>query len=334
MTTAAGAKKKKSAAPSALSGAKEGRVPKTFGAQLATLVSEPPKEEGWIHELKLDGYRILAFCDGSKIQLVTRNGKDWTGALSVIVRGLAALKLKDVVLDGELVAIDEKGRSSFQRLQNALAGSQNELAYYAFDLPFAGGWDLRNTPLLERKALLESLIKNKSPIIRYSDHVEGDGARVLKQACELGAEGIISKRAGSPYQSKRTRDWLKIKCISRQEMVIGGYTDPSGARSGFGALILGVYDDDENLMYAGKVGTGFNNKMLDELYVLLKKREVAKSPFKNPPREKGLHWVKPDLVCEVAFTEWTQDGALRHPSFQGLRKDKPPKAVRRETPAH
>lgn len=344
MKRAAAAKKKTSRAarvkridPSELPGARRGKPDASFGAELATLVSEVPQGDGWIHELKLDGYRLLCSVHGDRVQIVTRNKKDWTGALPMLEAALGALGLDHAMLDGELVALDPKGRSDFQRLQNALGdGARAELHYFAFDLPFASGYDLRAVPLLERKRLLRSLIPESSDLIRFSDHVEGDGQRVLDRACAMGAEGIISKRAGSPYQGRRTKDWLKIKCLARQELVIGGYTEPGGARTGFGALLLGYYDEEGELIYCGKVGTGFGQAVLDSLSKALKARERTKPSFANPPKgseAKGAHWVRPDLVAEISFTEWTGDGHLRHPSFQGLRKDKPAESVRRETAA-
>jgi bifunctional non-homologous end joining protein LigD len=206
--------------------------------------------------------------------------------------------------------------------------------YYAFDLPYVDGYDLRDVPLAQRKALLRQIVAD-GPVVRYSDHVEGNGPGFFDEACRLGLEGIISKRADSRYQATRGRDWQKVKCGLRQEFVIGGYTDPQGARSGFGALLLGVYEG-KDLRYCGKVGTGFGDKLLQSLIKELRKRAVDKSPFVNPPtgaEGRRAHWVKPELVGEISFTEWTRDGTLRHPSFEGLRQDKPARDIVREKPA-
>ena len=208
--------------------------------------------------------------------------------------------------------------------------------YYVFDLPYLNGYDLRNAPLEERKRLLREIVGDGSSVIRYSDHVEGNGPSFFDQACKLGLEGIISKRADSKYQAVRGRAWQKVKCQLRQEFVIGGYTDPQGARSGFGALLLGVYEG-KTLRYCGKVGTGFNDALLTSLTTELEKRATDKPPFVNPPtgaEGRRAHWVKPELVGEVSFTEWTRDGTLRHPSFQGLREDKPARDIVREQPVH
>ncbi|HSC98538.1 MAG TPA: DNA ligase D, partial [Casimicrobiaceae bacterium] len=237
---------------------------------------------------------------------------------------------------GEIIVNDANGRSSFQALQNVLSDASGaKPLYYAFDLPYLDGHDLCEAPLVDRKALLRELIGTE-PLVRYSDHVEGNGRAFFDEACRLGLEGIVSKRADSAYQAVRGRNWQKVKCALRQEFVIGGYTDPQGARSGFGALLLGVYDG-KDLRYCGKVGTGFNEALLASLAQALQKRAVDKSPFINPPtgaEGRRAHWVKPDLVCEVSFTEWTRDGTLRHPSFQGVREDKRARDVVREEPAH
>jgi bifunctional non-homologous end joining protein LigD len=327
-------RKKKKIGPSDLTGAQPARVPKLLTPELATLVSEAPEGDDWVHEIKLDGYRLLAFADGDDVRLVSRNGKDWTGSVPVLEQALAELSLDRAVLDGELVCLDPSGKSSFQLLQNALGlGTKARLAYFAFDLLFFGGFDLRAAPLLERKELLVSILP-ESRVVRYSHHVTGGGREVLASACEMGAEGIVSKRAGSAYHSRRTRDWLKVKCLQRQELVIGGYTDPQGSRSGFGALLLGYYERGK-LVYCGKVGTGFNARSLSELTKKLRAIEVKATAFANPPRgaeARSAHWVKPELVAEISFTEWTGDGHLRHPSFQGLRVDKRPEEVKRERP--
>ena len=248
------------------------------------------------------------------------------------------MPLRQAVLDGEIVALKDDGTSDFQLLQNSLRGrAKINLVYFVFDLLYLDGRDLTGSALLARKEQLEKLIKTNpksvSDAIRFSDHWIGQGKALFDKACENGLEGIISKRTDQPYRSTRSRDWLKIKCVHGQEFVIGGYSDPAGARSGLGALLLGVYDDDGSLHYAGRVGTGFSEKTLADLSARLDKLGQRERPFVEalPGRQsKGVHWVKPELVGEVVFTQWTQDNLLRHPSFKGLREDKPATEVRRE----
>jgi bifunctional non-homologous end joining protein LigD len=268
--------------------------------------------------------------------MFSRTGKDWTGSFADIAAAAARLPVESAWIDGEVIVNDGNGRSSFQSLQNVLsAESTARPMYYAFDLPYLDGYDLRDSPLAARKEALRAIV-GKDELIRYSDHVEGNGSGFFEQACKMGLEGIISKRADSPYQATRGRSWQKVKCNLRQEFVIGGYTDPQGARSGFGALLLGVYDG-RDLRYCGKVGTGFNDALLTSLVAKLRKLATDASPFVNPPtgaEGRRAHWVKPELVGEVTFTEWTRDGTLRHPAFEGLREDKRARDVVREVPAH
>jgi bifunctional non-homologous end joining protein LigD len=245
--------------------------------------------------------------------------------------------LRDAWLDGEVVALRPDGVSSFEALQQALSEERDrDLIYHLFDLLHLDGTDLGVLPLTERKAELAALLADPPPGLRYSDHIEGAGEEFYRHACELALEGIISKRASAPYRSGRGRDWLKVKCLQRQEFVIGGYTDPAGSRASFGALLLGVYED-RRLVYAGRVGTGFSERTLRDLYARLQPLATAKPPFERLPpveaRAKGNHWVRPELVAEVAFGNWTAEGVLRHPSFQGLREDKAAREVRREQPA-
>ena len=328
-------KKKIVASPDGVEGARRAALPDSMDAELATLVDTAPAGPDWLHEIKYDGYRMLCRIEDGACRILSRNGKDWTAAFRNLADALARLPVRSAWIDGEIVVVDDKGRSSFQALQNALSeGTPARPIYYAFDLPYLNGVDLRSTALDERKKWLRSIIVD-GPAIRYSDHVVGDGPAFFAQACRMGLEGIISKRAASTYTDTRSRDWQKVKCGMRQEFVIGGYTDPQGARSGFGALLLGVYEGPE-LRYCGKVGTGFNDATLKELAAALKRRAIRTPPFANPPagaEGRRAHWVKPDLVGEVAFTEWTRDHTLRHPSFQGLRKDKPARDVVREQPA-
>jgi len=304
--------------------------------QLATLVDEAPDGDEWLHEIKYDGYRMLCRIERGACTMFSRNAKEWTANFPRIAEAAARLPAQSAWIDGEVVAADANGRTSFQALQNAMSNAASaKLAYYAFDLPYLDGHDLTDVPLVERKRLLQSLIGAGSALVRFSTHVAGGGPDVLAEACRLGIEGIVSKRADSPYRSTRARSWLKVKCEQRQEFVVGGYTDPKGARSGFGALLLGVYDGDGALRYCGKVGTGFDEAMLAELTAKLEKLDTPKPPFVNPPtgaEARRSHWVEPKLVGEVSFTEWTNDGTLRHPSFQGLREDKRARDVVREKP--
>ena len=317
-------------------GARRASMPVTLEPQLATLVKAPPAGDDWIHEVKYDGYRMLCRIEKGRVRMYSRNGKDWTEKFGAIVAQAKKLKLKTAWLDGEVCAVDDKGRSNFQALQNALADPRTEgLVYFVFDVVYLDGYDLRKTPLHERKRVLRGIVGDDIPLIRYSPDVEGSGADVYQQACKLGIEGIVSKEAGSGYATGlRTKSWLKVKCSLRQEMVIGGFTDPEGSRSGFGALLIGVYDKGK-LRYAGKVGTGFNDRLLAELRAKLAKLERDTPPFTNPPTgyaAKGSHWVEPKLVAEVEFTEWSEGGSLRHPSFIGLREDKQASEVQRENP--
>ena len=305
--------------------------------ELATLVDEPPDGDQWLHELKFDGYRVECLIDDGAVTLITRKGLDWTHQFSPIAEAASALPVESAILDGEVVVLLPDGRSSFQALQQAFSGRPpGALVYYVFDLLEYDGEDLRQQPLIDRKQLLALLLKRRrkgSRVLRYSDHIQGQGRKVLADACKAGLEGIISKRSDSLYTGVRSRSWLKVKCQQRQEFVIVGFTEPKGARSGLGALLLGVYGDGKSgLRYAGKVGTGFSDATLADLESRLTPLERKTTPLKDGPRTglKGLHWVEPRLVAEVRFTEWTDDGRLRHPAFVGLRRDKPAAEVRRE----
>jgi bifunctional non-homologous end joining protein LigD len=302
------------------------------------LVRTAPDGDEWVHELKFDGYRILARRDRSALTLLTRRGNDWTAQLPAIRDAVARLPARRLLLDGEAAVLLPDGRTSFQALQNALGGARGQLAYFVFDLLHVDGEDLTGEPLEARKRRLADLLGSAGPgPLRYSDHVVGHGPAVLEQACARGIEGIICKRRDRPYQPGRRGDWLKVKCLARQELVIGGFTDPEGQRSGIGALLVGYHDDQGRLVFAGKVGTGFSHKTLAMLHARLKPLGQPISPFAvSPPKGwlgRHAHWVRPELVAEVAFSEWTADGRLRHPSFQGLRDDKPPRDVHRERPA-
>ena len=299
--------------------------------QLATLVDEAPEGDAWLHEQKFDGYRICAELARGRVHLYSRSAKDWTAQFPTVAAAVAELPVDRAILDGEVAAVLPDGRTSFQALQQRGA----ELAYFVFDLLAIDGEDLTGRPLEERKARLKELVgkDKKDKTIRYSDHVVGDGAAFFRAACERGLEGIVSKRRDAPYRAGRGTTWVKTKCMKRQELVIGGWTDPEGSRTGLGSLILGVYDGAK-LVYAGKVGTGFTAATLAAVRKELDTLARATPAFDPPPRRAwtgpGVHWVEPELVAEVAFLEWTSDGRLRHPSFQGLRRDKDPKDVVRE----
>ena len=322
--------------PANVEGARKSKLPDLLDVQLATLVKAPPSGPSWVHEIKHDGYRMLCRIDAGQAQLVSRTAKDWTASFGSLPRALARLPVTSAWLDGEVVVVDAKGRSSFQALQNALSGAAETLTYLAFDLLYLNGVDLRAVALLERKRLLEELLSEAPASVKYSAHFAAPGAAFLQNVCALGLEGMISKRADLPYRPGRGPAWQKIKCLRRQEMVIGGFTDPEGSREGFGALLLGVYEPDGRLTYSGKVGTGFTAGSLASLHRSLTGLVQKAAPFHNPPRgaeARRAHWVKPVIVAEVAFTEWTNDGTLRHPSFQGLRADKPATDVVREREA-
>ena len=316
-------------------GARKAKIPARIEPQLATLVSEAPKGEEWLHELKFDGYRVLCELRDGKVKAVTRNGKDWSQIFGAVTRAVADLPAREAVLDGEVAVLLPDGKTSFQALQNALGGDKDaEMVYFAFDLLHLDGYDLRGIPLSERKQALGRLLETqpKQGTIRFSDHVQGSGEAFFRHACDLGLEGIISKRADQPYEGGRGKGWVKVKCLKRQEFVIVGFTDPEGSRKGLGALLLAV-NGKNGLVFAGKVGTGFNAKTLADLRKRLDKLERKTPAFENAPRgaeARRSHWVEPKLVAEVAFTEWTGDGILRHPTFQGLREDKPPSEIVRE----
>ena len=310
-----------------------------YRPQLAKLVKAPPPGDEWVHEMKYDGYRIGCRIDERIVTLISRNGKDRTDDFPEICEAARKLGVRQALLDGEVAIVLPDGRTSFQALQNVFSGgSRRGLVYFAFDLLFAGGESFAALPLEARKTELLRLAgkPNGRSRIRYSEHVAGHGARVFQEACRLGLEGIISKRADAEYKPGRYDGWLKTKCVLRQEFVIGGFTEPEGARQGIGALLAGYYDDGGRLTFAGKVGTGFTAESARDLRARLAKLEQPACPFTPRPTGwlgKHAHWVKPALIGEVVFAEWTGDGKIRHPSFQGLRRDKAPLDVRRERPA-
>ncbi len=321
---------------SKLPGARKAPLPDFKAPQLATLVSEPPKGDEWFHELKFDGYRLVCHLSRGRARFWTRNGKDWTETFPNLAAALQSFPAINAVLDGEVVVLDKEGRSSFQMLQQAM-GKGGAFVFWMFDLVYLDGYSLTRTPLRERKAMLEQLLSSAKSegALRFSDHVEGNGAQFLKQACAYGLEGIVSKLADSPYESTRNRNWQKVKCLKRQEFVIAGYTPSKKDFPGFGSLVLGVYDKG-TLVYTGRVGTGFSIKLRLELQKKLDRISQPTLPFKVKPKDPGLRvtrWAKPQLVAEVEFTEWTADGVIRHPSFKGLREDKKATEVVREEPS-
>jgi bifunctional non-homologous end joining protein LigD len=328
---------KKRSTSSSLRGARKAPMPEFISPQLATLQEEPPEGDQWLHELKFDGYRLLCHLDNGEARFWTRNQKDWTHKFTRLGQAFKEFPARKAILDGEVVAVDEHGRTSFQRLQQGLKSGDTGFLFQIFDLIYLDDFILTATPLVERKRVLAELmasISEKSPL-RYSDHIEGNGLEFFKQACQHKIEGIVSKLADSPYESTRSRSWVKVKCIKRQEFVIAGFTISEKGLPGFGALALGVYDEGE-LIYSGRVGTGFSIQQRIDLRKKLDQLVRASSPIAVLPKDPGLKraiWVAPKLVGEVAFTEWTDEGVIRHPSFQGLREDKKAKDVVREEPA-
>ncbi|WP_214512817.1 DNA ligase D [Pseudomonas brassicacearum] len=318
-----------------LSGALAGPLPETLKPELATLVESAPDGE-WLYEIKFDGYRVMARIENGDVRLLTRNGHDWTHKLPRQAEALAALGLESAWLDGEMVVANDQGVPDFQALQNAFeAGSSGKIAYYLFDLPYLNGMDLRKVPVQERRAALAAVLEpNESPLLRFSDAFEQPPEALLDSACQMQMEGLIGKRIGSAYVSRRSNDWIKLKCKNRQEFVVVGFSDPKGARSAFGALLLGLHDADSGqLRYAGKVGTGFNETTLKSIYQQLLPLETKKAAVVNPPtgyEAKGVHWLEPTLLAEVAFAEMTKDGSVRHAVFHGLRNDKPAKGITQE----
>ena len=309
-------------------------LPASLVPQLATLVDQPPSDAAqWLCEIKFDGYRLLARVDGADIKLFTRNGHDWTSKLATLHAALAQQKLPRGWYDGEIVVPDEHGVPDFGALQRALdSNDTKDIVFYVFDLPHFDGQDMRSLGLEERRAeLAQVLAPATSDRIRLSEVFDVSIESVLGSACKLGLEGVIAKRRDSVYRSGRSTDWIKLKCGQRQEFVIGGYTDPQGARRGFGSLLLGVHDPQGHLLYAGNVRTGFSEASLQAIRKKLDALARTTSPFTGPAEVAGKpHWVTPTLVAEVSFGEWTRDGHLRHSVFRSLRSDKPAHAVVRE----
>lgn len=322
--------------PSQLEGARERPLADSdeIRPQLATLVRDVPKSDDWIHEIKFDGYRIMARLERGAARLITRNSKDWTHRFPDLAAVLSQLPVDRALLDGEVVALARDGTSSFRRLQEALSrGNTEGLVYQVFDLLYLDGYDLTQVALLERKQTLSQLLEAVGFIgthssVRYSDHIDSQGRAFFEQSCRLSLEGIISKRGASAYQSGRSKQWVKVKCVNHEEFVVGGYTDPGGSRSGFGSLLMGAFDEHGDFQYGGRVGTGFSARQLDEIHARLRELDAEESPFSGPvPDARSVHWVHPELVIEVEFTERTRDGRLRHPAFRGLREDREPREI-------
>ena len=318
--------------------AKRAEMPAFIEPCLATLAAEPPDDAQWAHEIKFDGYRLQAHIDKGRVQLLTRSGLDWTEKFGGLAKSLLALKVKSAVIDGEVVVEDERGASSFVELVSDLKAKRSaRMVYFAFDLLYLDGTDTRALLLADRKALLKRLLpRRKTSQARFSDHVDGNGAAVLAEACKMGLEGIISKRLDKPYRSGRGVDWLKAKCIQTDEFVVVGYLDSTTIQNAVGALVVGFYEG-KKLIYAGRVGTGFNRRVAGELWQQLHNLRKAKSLFAaplDPMQAKGVVWVKPSLVAQIEYRAWTGDGLLRHASFKALRDDKPAHQVRRPSNSH
>jgi len=303
---------------------------------LATLTDERFSDPDWIFERKLDGVRCLAFRDGGSVRLLSRNRRMLNDTYPELVEALNRQRTDRFIVDGEIVAF-RGGITSFERLQGRMGLSDPVRAratgipvfYYLFDMPWLDGYDLTGLELLDRKRALRAAFSFGGPI-RYAEHRVREGEEFYREVCARGLEGLIAKRASSPYVHRRSPDWLKFKCVAEQELVIGGWTDPEGGRAEFGALLVGHYQDG-TLVYAGKVGTGYDEATLQDLGARLRRLARSSSPFgRGRPPERGTHWVQPKLVAQFGFTEWTRDGKLRHPRFLGLRNDKPAREVVRE----
>lgn len=315
-------------------------LPEHVHPMLATLTDDHFSDPDWIYERKLDGERVILRRSSGHSRLFTRNGNDVTDTYPEIARTADGITSHNLIADGEVVAFDNSSSgnvTSFSRLQGRMQLSGEDaiespipVYLYLFDLIHLGGFSLEDVGLRSRKRVLKAAF-DWNDRIRYTAHRNQDGEAYLDEACSKGWEGIIAKEAASTYVHSRSRKWLKFKCVARQEFVIGGYTDPKGERKRFGALLIGTFDDGD-LKYAGKVGTGFDDELLESLGDRLDSLHIEESPFADDVREAGARWTRPELVCEVGFTEWTDAGRLRHPRFLGLRRDKPARDVKRETP--
>ena len=321
--------------PAKVAGAKKTSMPTFIEPMLATLATAAPMGRRWLHEIKFDGYRLQARIEASRVKLFTRSGLDWTTRFGKeVVAALRELPLGTAIIDGEMVVETSAGASDFSSLQADLSeGRSNRFLFCAFDLLYLDGYDLRAVPLVARKELLEEVVAEAGNPLRYSGHFEESGAMVLRHACRLSLEGIISKLRDSPYKTGRGKAWIKSKCSARQEFVIGGFTPSSTSRQAIGSLVLGVHEG-KALQYAGRVGTGFSGKVAEDLFARLERLREPANPFSDklsPEQASKVRYVRPDLVAEVEFRGWTGDGHLRHASFRGLREDKPAQDVVRES---
>jgi bifunctional non-homologous end joining protein LigD len=319
-------------------------MPQAIRPMLATLVDEPFNSADWLYEVKWDGFRAVAYLESGQLRLASRNQNDLTAEFPEIMELGKRLKAKTAIVDGEVCALDDEGRPSFSRMQqrSGMAESGSRIAskrsvqivYYAFDLLYLDGYSLLRVDLEQRKELLSSIFA-PNETVRYSDHFD-DGLALYEAAKERGLEGVVAKRREGCYLQKRSREWLKMKITRRQECVIGGYTDPKGAREHFGSIVLGLYDDQGRLIHVGNAGTGFNQGNAVDLWRRMKKWEADKNPFFNKVEaSRRAHFLKPELVAEIKFTEWTHERKLRAPVFEGLRFDKAPRecVFERELPA-
>ena len=313
-------------------------MPRAIHPMLATMVDKPFDDDNWLYEIKWDGYRAVVFLDGNSVRLVSRNQNDLTAAYPELREIVGHIKASSAILDGEIVAVDDEGRPSFSLMQQRTGVGEGgrrirrtrddiPVVYYAFDLLYLDGYDLMQADLEARKHLLASILMPHD-VFRYSDHYIGRGTALFEAAAQRGLEGIVAKRRRSHYEQKRTRDWLKIKIVKRQECVIGGYTDPRGARENFGSIVLGLYDDKGRLIPVGQAGSGFTEQTHAEMWQRLHALETSRNPFSGKVEsDRPVHYVKPELVAEIKFTEWTHEGQsggvkMRAPVFQGLRFDK------------
>lgn len=309
----------------------EAALPMRVPVELAVLEKHAPEGDDWLHEIKWDGYRMLARIEDGQARLVTRNDQEWTDRFPELAEAFTSFDRPGTIFDGEIVRLKEDGISSFAALQQALSNEDTaDLVYYAFDILFLDGVDLRQSPLEERKKLLLEALAKAPSTIRLSQHRAGGGQAFFDQACALKLEGIISKRRTSLYSGTRNPDWLKVKCLNTEEFVIVGYTEPQRSRIGFGALLVGYYTPTGELKYAGKVGTGYSREFLLDFQGKLEQIE-QENPTVTLPKgtymRAKVHWVSPRYLAQVEFTEWTRDNVLRHPAFLGLREDKGPREV-------
>jgi bifunctional non-homologous end joining protein LigD len=323
--------------PASVRYAPQRELPEFIPPELATLVARPPTGERWIHEIKFDGYRTAARLNDGRAAMLTRHGLDWTTKFKRIVDAISALRAKTAYIDGEIVVLDESGVSSFGGLQEALSqGRPDRLVYYVFDLLHLDGRDLQDVPLVDRKEALRDLLSHFDPDrVRYSEHHGSQGLEFSRHACQLRLEGMVSKRADAPYRSGRSLDWLKTKCVQRQEFVVGGWRPSTAPGRELGSILVGYYDRGK-LRYAGKVGTGFGLQEGREIVRRLRRHERRQSPFgEQVPRAdaRDARWLDPVDVAEVEFTAWTRDRRVRHPSFKGIREDKEAREVTIERPA-